>query len=321
MQEPELIRCTIPEALTGWRLDRALANLYPQYSRGQLQSWIHAGRVQVDRQTSSRARRTVRVGEHVHILPVSEPSPLTDLPEPIPLGIVYEDAALLVVDKPAGLTVHPGAGCTAHTLLNALLHHDPSLESLPRAGIVHRLDKHTSGLLLVAKTRKAYTVLVEMLRVRAISREYLAVVLGSPRPQQGRIELPLGRHPVRRTRMTTVTPDRLGRPGVRTARTGYRVRELLGAYSLLQLSLHTGRTHQVRVHLAAIGHPVAGDTVYGGRRAAAHAARQMLHAHALRFTHPHNGDQVQLEAAPPADMQALLAKLRRGTAQAARQAS
>lgn len=315
------MRCTIPQALTGWRLDRALASLYPQYSRGQLQCWIRAGRVQVDKQTSSRTCQTVHVGERVHILPTSEPSPLTDLPEPIPLRIVYEDAALLVVDKPAGLTVHPGAGCTAHTLLNALLHHDPSLESLPRAGIVHRLDKHTSGLLLVAKTRKAYTVLVEMLRVRAISREYLAVVLGFPRPKQGCIELPLGRHPVRRTRMTAVTPDRLGRPGIRTARTCYRVREPLGAYSLLQLSLHTGRTHQIRVHLAAIGHPVAGDTVYGGRRADTHAVRQMLHAHALRFAHPHSDCKVQLEAAPHADMQTLLAELRGMTAQSARQAS
>ena len=321
MQEPEPVCRLVPRALAGWRLDRALARLYPQYSRGRLQRWIRAGCVRLGGQPAARIRQAVCAGELVHVQPMPEPPLLVDLPEPIPLRIVYEDAALLAVDKPAGLVVHPGAGCPSHTLLNALLHHAPCLEAVPRAGIVHRLDMHTSGLLLVAKTRKIHTALVELLRLRTISREYQAIVLGCPRPGRGRIELPLGRHPVQRTRMAAVEPSRLGCPGIRTARTHYRVLELLDTCSLLELSLDTGRTHQIRVHLAAIGHPVAGDLTYGGRRAGARAPRQMLHACALRFFHPDDGREMRLKAPPPADMQALLVALRGATAQAARRAS
>ena len=316
------MHAVVPAERVGWRLDRVLAGLFPQHSRGCLQRWIREGRVRLDGESVCSTRRAVTGGEQLSLRPGAGHAVDTDLPEPIPLQICYEDAELLVVDKPPGLVVHPGAGCRRHTLLNALLHYDAALAAVPRAGIVHRLDKDTSGLLLVARTLQAHTALVAMLRQRHICRDYLAIVQGQPAPVQGSIALPLGRHPVQRTRMAALSPDRLGRPGVRAALTHYRVRESLGTCSLLDLSLATGRTHQLRVHLSAIGHPVVGDPVYGGRRSqGGRARRQMLHACALRLRHPCSARQLQLQSPPPADVQALLRQLREEAGRAGRQPS
>jgi 23S rRNA pseudouridine1911/1915/1917 synthase len=235
------------------------------------------------------------------------------LPQALPLTVVFEDDAILVLDKPAGMVVHPGSGNRDGTLLNALLHHVPALANLPRAGIVHRLDKDTSGLLVVAKTPAAQTSLVRQLQARSVRRDYLALVLGVP-SAAGKVEAPVGRHPVLRTRMAVVAT---GKPAL----THYRVRCAGAGWSLLECSLETGRTHQIRVHLASIGHPVLGDPTYLGRagtRAVPAPARtfrrQALHAARLALTHPVSGAHMTWECAPPADFVALLSALQRHAA-------
>jgi 23S rRNA pseudouridine1911/1915/1917 synthase len=222
-------------------------------------------------------------------------------PEPIDLAIVHEDADLLVIDKPAGLVVHPGSGNWAGTLLNALLHHSPAAASLPRAGIVHRLDKDTSGLLVVAKTEPAQAALVRQLQSRTVKRTYLALARGLV-ARAGKVDAPIGRHPVHRTRMAVVAS---GKPAV----THFRVRERFAAHSLLECDLETGRTHQIRVHLASIGHPLEGDGVYGGR-GERRFPRQALHAWKLAFDHPRTGEPVAFESPLPGDFRALLESLR-----------
>jgi 23S rRNA pseudouridine1911/1915/1917 synthase len=244
----------------------------------------------------------VRGGELIEIAPVPDAAALAHRPEDIPLEVVFEDDTLLVVNKPAGLVVHPGSGNWRGTLLNALLRRVPGLSALPRAGIVHRLDKDTSGLLVVAKTLAAQASLVRQLQARSVKREYLAVAHGRV-ARDGRIEAPIGRHPVRRTKMAVVAR---GRPAV----THYRVLERHAGASILRCRLETGRTHQIRVHLSALGHPLVGDSSYG-KRGGVPFPRQALHAERLELVHPKTGKTMSWQADPPADMQELIAALRR----------
>jgi len=295
---------TVPPALAGLRFDQALAQLVAQHSRSRLQAWIDAGNVTLDVSVVA-AKRRVAGGERIVVAPVDDGAALADLPQAIPLDIVHEDAALVVVNKPAGLVVHPGSGNRDGTLLNALVHHDAGLAALPRAGIVHRLDKDTSGLLVVARTVVAQTDLVRQLEARTVKREYLAVVRGDfERPVT--IDAAIGRHPTARTTMAVVE-------GGKPARTHVSPLERFGVATLVRCRLETGRTHQIRVHLAAIAHPLIGDPAYGTRRVTAALPpfpRQALHAARLGLVHPDTRTHVQWEAPPPADFAALLAALR-----------
>jgi len=306
------LSATVPGDLAGLRLDRALATMFPHYSRARLQGWLRSGEATVDG-APGRPRDRVRGGERVRIRARVQPSAEWE-PEPIPLRIVHEDEHLLVVDKPAGLVVHPGAGNPAGTLVNALLAHDPAIAAVPRAGVVHRLDKDTSGLLVVARTLSAHRHLVEALRRRRVRRDYEVVVHGRP-VAGGRIDAPLGRDPARRTRMAV-------RGGGRPAVTHFRVLARFRAHSHVAARLETGRTHQIRVHLAHAGHPVVGDPAYGrARRATAGAApdlacalaafsRQALHARRLALEHPSTGAPLAFESPLPADIRDLLSMLR-----------
>lgn len=302
----------IPEELAGLRLDQALARMFPEYSRSRLKEWLLAGAISVEG-GPKRPRDAVSGGESVSLQPRAEAVVRAE-PEPIALEIVFEDEHLLVVNKPAGLVVHPGAGNPAGTLMNGLLHHAPVLEEVPRAGIIHRIDKDTSGLLLVAKTLQSHTVLVRLLADRAISRTYLAVCNGVL-TGGGTINEPIGRHPVDRKRMS-IQPN--GKPAV----THYTVLERFRAFTCIKVKLETGRTHQIRVHFAHRRHALVGDPVYGGRLAVPAGAseqlvqalrrfkRQALHATRLAFEHPASGELLQLEVPPPADFQALIDVMR-----------
>jgi 23S rRNA pseudouridine1911/1915/1917 synthase len=286
-----------------------------------VQALIRAGRVLVEGR-AARASQHLRAGERV-LVELPEPRKVALLPEAIPLAIVYEDGHLLVVDKPAGLVVHPGAGVASGTLVHALLHHAPAIADVGgagRPGIVHRLDKQTSGLMVVAKSAAAYRALVEMLRARTVRRRYLAIVWGVPRAVTGTVEGAIGRDPRQRKRMAVVA--RGGKP----ARTRWRVRERLHGAALLEVALDTGRTHQIRVHLAHLGHPVAGDPLYGGRgkvqlsgtaqeRSLRSAvleglSRQALHATELEFPHPVTGELMRFTSPPPDDFERALVSLR-----------
>ncbi|HEY3732213.1 MAG TPA: 23S rRNA pseudouridine(1911/1915/1917) synthase RluD [Steroidobacteraceae bacterium] len=305
-------RLQLPASTAGLRLDQALAAALPQYSRARLQRWIRTGAVRVHGQMAL-ARTRVLGGEQIVVEAQFEADPAVAA-EVLPLDIVYEDRALLVLNKPAGMVVHPGAGNRGHTLQNALLAHDPALARVPRAGLVHRLDKDTSGLLIVARTPEAHTRLVAMLAERAIGREYLALVSGVP-TGGARIEQPIGRHRSQRTRMAV-------RSDGREAVTSYRIEQRFAAHTLLRVRLETGRTHQIRVHLAHVGLPVIGDPVYGGRRRLPAGAsptliallqglhRQALHAERLVLPHPHSGQELSFQAPLPPDFAALLAALR-----------
>ena len=301
----------LPEELQGLRLDQALARALPQYSRARLQSWIEAGAIHVDGRRP-RAKDKVVGGERVEIEAQLEVDAQV-APEAMPLEIVFKDRALFVINKPPGLVVHPGAGNTRHTLQNALLALDPKLAVVPRAGLVHRLDKDTSGLLVVARTPEVHTTLVAALAEREIERHYIALCSGVM-TGGGTVDEPIGRHRSQRTKMA-VRSD--GRPSV----THYRLMKRFRAHTLLHVQLESGRTHQIRVHLAHIGYPVVGDPVYGGRRrfpAAASPAliaeleaftRQALHAARLKLAHPTTGKEVEWEAPLPADMAHLVAVL------------
>jgi 23S rRNA pseudouridine1911/1915/1917 synthase len=302
---------TLPDALAGLRLDQALAKALPQYSRARLKSWIDLGAVWVEGRPS-RGRDKVFGGERVLIEARLEAHG-TAAPEAIPIDVVFEDASLLVINKPAGLVVHPGAGNPSHTLQNALLALDSRLAGVPRAGLVHRLDRDTSGLLVVARTIEAHARLVAALAAREIERRYLAVCFGVMTGGRSVAE-PIGRHRAVRTRMA-VRSD--GRPAV----THLRVVRRFRAATLVQAQLETGRTHQIRVHLAHIGYPILGDPLYGGRRrippgsgpalleALASMRRQALHAAQLRLAHPRTGRELHWEAPLPPDMAALIAAL------------
>lgn len=301
----------------GQRLDQALAALFSDYSRSRLQQWIREGNVLVDGGLR-KPKDKVFSGEQI-LLRASFEAQVPCAPEAIPLDLVYEDEHLLVVNKPAGLVVHPAAGNADGTLQNALLHHDSSLVDLPRAGIVHRLDKDTTGLMVVAKTLVAHKSLVEALQARDVKREYRALVVGKP-TAGGTVEAPIGRHPSRRTKMAVVMSGK-------HAVTHYRIAERFRIHTLLAVNLETGRTHQIRVHMAHIHYPLVGDGVYGGRLKLPPAAdehtrqvlqsfkRQALHAYRLGFVHPTTGEPVEWQVEVPPDMRALLECLRQDMGQ------
>ena len=296
------MRATVPDGLGGLRFDQALVRLFPQYSRNRLQAWLRSGHIRLDGR-SAEARHAVRGGEEVVLEP---PAPQAAAPaaQRMPLKIVHEDAELIVIDKPAGLVVHPGAGQPDRTLMNALLAHAPKLGAVPRAGIVHRLDKDTSGLLVVAKTVEAQADLARQLAARTMRRLYLAVAQGDP-PASGTIDAPLGRDVRSRVRMAVT---QRGKP----ARTAFRVLERFGEAALVECRLETGRTHQIRVHLQHIRHPLVGDTVY--RRGTRHGIafpRQALHAAELTLVHPRTGASMTWRSALPRDMKRLLQQLRK----------
>lgn len=296
---------TIPAELGGLRLDQALARLFPEHSRSRLQAWLKDGRIRLDGE-SAGSRQKVSGGERVELDVAQPPEIAAEQPEDIPLRVVFEDAHLLVIDKPAGLVVHPGSGNWSGTLLNALLHHAPQVAEVPRAGIVHRLDKDTSGLLVVAKTLTAQTDLVRQLQARTVRRHYWALAQG--RVQAGGMaDAPIGRHPTQRTKMAVVGN---GRPAV----THYTVVERFVRATLLECRLETGRTHQIRVHMAHIGHPLVGDPVYAARRVADPAwagfERQALHAFRLGLIHPAMGEAMEWEIPMAEDLDALLQRLR-----------
>lgn len=303
---------TIPDELAGQRLDQALARMFPEYSRSRLKSWLLQGYVTVDEQRL-RPKDAVRGGERVQLVPQAEIS-VTSEPEAMQLDIAFEDEDLLVVNKPAGLVVHPGSGNIHGTLMNGLLHHFPGAVELPRAGIVHRLDKDTSGLMLVGKTLQSHTALVRALSDREIARHYTAVCTGVL-TGGGRINAPIARHPVDRLKMSVQESGK-------AAITHYRVIERFAAHTYIDVQLETGRTHQIRVHFAYRRKPLLGDPVYGGRLSLPAGAseplqialrnfkRQALHAARLAFRHPQNGADIELSAEPPADFAALLSILR-----------
>ena len=293
----------VPRALAGLRLDHALVKMFPQYSRNRLQAWLKLGLVRVDGAQADRSTKTMG-GEKVELAPPPETDAASPPAQRMPLAIVHEDRDLIVVNKPAGLIVHPGAGNPDRTLMNALLAHAPALRQVPRAGIVHRLDKDTSGLMVVAKNLTAQANLAAQLADRSVKRTYLALVHGAP-PAHGAIDAPVGRDTRARTRMTVT-----GRG--KEARTRYRVLERLGRFALVECRLETGRTHQIRVHLQHIRHPVVGDPVYRqGAGQAPSFARQALHAAELELIHPRSGKAKSWSAPLPADMKKLLAQLRR----------
>ncbi|HEX8986348.1 MAG TPA: 23S rRNA pseudouridine(1911/1915/1917) synthase RluD [Rhodocyclaceae bacterium] len=295
----------IPPECAGLRLDAALARLFPEHSRSRLQSWLREGRIRVDG-AAADPKRKVYGGEQIALDAPPPAAETAERAEDIALTVVFEDAHLLVIDKPAGLVVHPGSGNWSGTLMNALLHHAPQLALIPRAGIVHRLDKDTSGLLVVAKTEAAQTDLVRQLQARSVRRHYLALALGNV-ARDGTVDAPIGRHPVQRTKMAVVG-------GGRDARTHYSVKERFPCATLVECRLETGRTHQIRVHLASIGHPLVGDKTYGRSRSGDprfdRFPRQALHAWRLALVHPDSGTEMGWESPLPADMAALLAELR-----------
>jgi 23S rRNA pseudouridine1911/1915/1917 synthase len=316
--EFELQEAAVPLSLAGKRFDQALAEMFPDFSRSRLTEWIKSGDALLDGQPA-RPRAPVRGGETVTVNLRTEVE-TTSLAENIPLDLVYQDDDVLVINKPAGLVVHPGAGNPRGTLVNALLHFDARMAELPRAGIVHRLDKDTSGLMVVARSLRSHASLVEQLSEREVHRQYVAVVVG-PMIAGSTVNAPIGRHPTDRIRQAVVKPGQ-GREAI----THYRVRERFRAHTLIECRLETGRTHQIRVHMAHAKHPLIGDPLYGGSFKLPKAAtpeladmlrgfkRQALHAEKLTFRHPVSDQDVTTEAAMPADMQALVATLRADTA-------
>jgi 23S rRNA pseudouridine1911/1915/1917 synthase len=295
------------EADRGKRLDVFLLERLAQYSRSRIQAWIKAGRVRVGH-VATRPSYVLRGGESVEVEP-SAPPPLKALPEDLPLDILYEDASVIAINKPAGLVVHAGAGVESGTLVNRLVHHFGALSSVGgdlRPGIVHRLDRYTSGVLLVARNDAAHQALAEQFASRTVEKTYLALVHGRLKQDRGRITLKITRDPVHRTRMTT-------RPGTgRTALTDWEVVRRFDRFTYLRVRIGTGRTHQIRVHLSSIGHPVAGDRLYGG---ASHIegmpllSRYFLHAQRIRFTSPATGERVAVEAPLPPELEDWLSKL------------
>lgn len=304
---------TVPDAMTGLRLDQAAAELFDEFSRERLKSWIKEGALTMDGQ-KQRPRAPVMSGATLALSAVLEENRVWEA-EPITLDIVHEDDDVLVINKPVGLVVHPAAGNQSGTLLNALLHHAPELSSLPRAGIVHRLDKDTSGLMVVAKTLAAQTSLVEQLQARRVKREYDAIVTGAM-IAGGKVDAPIGRHPVDRKRQAVVVNG--GKPAV----THYRVVERFRGHTHIRCRLETGRTHQIRVHMAHQRFPLVGDPVYGGRlklpagagealkETLRHFSRQALHARRLAFVHPTSHETVEFGMELPDDMFMLLDILR-----------
>lgn len=305
----------IPDDLSAMRLDQALVKLLPEYSRTQIQDWIKSEAIQLDGRPA-KAKSVVLGGETVLINAEMKAQPVY-IAQPIALDIIYEDEALLVINKPIGMVVHPAPGNYENTLLNALLHHAPELEKLPRAGIIHRLDKDTSGLLVIAKTQATLSHLSKQMKARSISRIYQAVVCGVM-TGGGMIDEPISRHPVARKRMAVMDT---GKPAV----THYRVMERFRDHTRIKIQLETGRTHQIRVHMAHIHYPILGDQTYGGRLQLPKGAtrelvqmlrsfkRQALHACELSFIHPITNETVNFTAPLPEDMQKLILVLKDDT--------
>lgn len=301
----------------GLRLDAAAARLFPDYSRARLKGWIEEGRLSLNQGVCRNPRQPVAEGDELALQPEVADT-LVLRPQNLPLDVVYRDEHVLVINKPAGFTVHPGAGTPDGTVQNALLHHFPQVQQVPRAGLIHRLDKDTTGLMVVALSEAAHTALTAAMERRDIHREYDALVNGAL-VTGGTVREPIGRHPRDRLKMAVV-------PGGRTAVTHYRVAERFAWHTLLRVQLETGRTHQIRVHLMHIKHPVAGDPVYGGasfrargaseqlRAAVAGLGRQSLHAARLAFAHPVTNTPLNFEVPRPADFEALLDLLRRESA-------
>ena len=308
MNECIKINIIIPDAMSGKRLDQALAELLPEHSRARLQGWIRDDYVQIDKK-SMRPRDKVHGGEQVEIRAEIE-SQISAAPEDIPLEIVFEDEHLIIINKPAGLIVHPGAGNPQHTLMNALLHHDQQLEQVARAGIVHRLDKDTTGLLVVARTPQSHTYLANQLQTRKIYREYVTIVSGIM-TAGGTINQPIGRHRTHRTKMAVVKNGR-------SSTTHYRIIKKYKHHTQLQVNLETGRTHQIRVHLTWLHYPIIGDPVYGGKKQLVKGMdpnlanyitafpRQALHARAIQLHHPLSKEMMTWQAPIPEDMAELI---------------
>lgn len=316
MQERLELHAEVPESLIGKRLDQALAELFSDYSRSRIKDWILAGHVQINQQVWDKPREKLMGGELV-LIQTSIEVQQQHKAQAMALDIQYEDEHILVLNKPADLVVHPGAGNSSGTLLNALLNHVPNIGAVPRAGIVHRLDKDTTGLMVVAKTIPAQTNLVEQLQAREISREYEAVVNGTM-VAGGTVDEPIARHETKRTSMAV-------RMGGKPAVTHYRVIQKFRAHTHLRLKLETGRTHQIRVHMAHLHHPIVGDPLYGGRPRPPKSAseelrdmlrdfkRQALHAAQLELAHPITGEWLSWQAPLPQDMVDLLTTLRADT--------
>ena len=314
--QPEQRSALVPESAAGRRFDAVLAELFPEFSRSRLAEWIKSGDALLDG-NAVRPRDPVRGGEAVTLSVLLDVQTEAE-PQDIPLAILHEDADVFVIDKPAGLVVHPGAGNPDGTLVNGLLFRDPSLAALPRAGIVHRLDKDTSGVMVVARTLQAHAALVEQLSARAVHRQYLAIVVGAL-VSGGTASAAIDRHPRDRLRMAV-------RDDGRDAVTHYRLRERFRAHTALECRLETGRTHQIRVHMAHLRHPIVGDPLYGGSLKLPRAAsdelvaalrgfkRQALHAETLEFVHPLSGEPLRCTAPVPADMVELMRLLREDSA-------
>ena len=312
MTQPAVaLQAVVPDNAAGRRFDAVLAELFPDYSRSRLSAWIKSGDALLDGR-EVRPRDPVRGGEAVTLSVVLDVQTRSE-PEDIALHVLFEDEHVIVIDKPAGLVVHPGAGNPTGTLVNALLHRDPGLNALPRAGIVHRLDKDTSGVMVVARSLVAHTALVAQLSARDVHRQYLAVVSGAL-VSGGTANAAIDRHPRDRIRMAV-------REDGRDAITHFRLRERFRAHTLLECRLETGRTHQIRVHMAHLKHPIIGDSLYGGSLKLPRGAtdelvaalrgfkRQALHAETLEFMHPVGGEPVRCSAPMPPDMQALVQAL------------
>lgn len=313
MSQQIILSAEVSADLLGARLDQALAQLFPDYSRSRLKVWIEDDRVKVNGAIVNKAREKVFGGEQIEIQAELEEE-IRFEPQAIPLNIVYEDDDILVINKPKELVVHPGAGNPDGTVLNALLHHYPQIAEVPRAGIVHRLDKDTTGLMVVAKTVPAQTHLVTALQKREITREYEAVASGIM-TQGGKVDEPMARHPTKRTAMAV-------HPMGKAAVTHYRIMERFRNYTRLRLRLETGRTHQIRVHMAHIAHPLLGDQLYGGRPRPPKGAsadflevlrnfkRQALHAAMLRLHHPITNELMEWHAPLPEDFVELIEALK-----------
>ncbi|CAM4422688.1 23S rRNA pseudouridine(1911/1915/1917) synthase RluD [Vibrio agarivorans] len=314
-QQIELTQ-TVQDSQLGQRLDQAIAEMFTDFSRSRLKEWLLAGKVSMDGQVVTKPRTKVMGGEVIVLQAELEDEERWEAQD-IPLNIVYEDDDIMVINKPRDFVVHPGAGTPDGTVLNALLHHYPDIAEVPRAGIVHRLDKDTTGLMVVAKTVRSQTRLVRALQKRKITREYEAIAIGRM-TAGGRVEEPIGRHSTKRTLMA-VTPT--GKPAV----THYRVAEHFREHTRIRLRLETGRTHQIRVHMAYLQHPLLGDIAYGGRARIPREAsaeltdmirqfdRQALHAAMLRFEHPVTGEEVEFHAPIPDDMVVMTEALRADT--------
>ncbi len=307
----EVVECRAPIDARGRRVDQVAVELFPEYSRARLQTWLKSGDLLVNGKKVKPSGKLLG-GEAFVLTAIAEPVSEVHA-EDIELDVIYADESVIVINKPAGLVVHPAAGNWSGTLQNALLHYDPELAGIPRAGIVHRLDKETSGIMMVARSLQAHKKLVDALQARIVTREYLALAIGEM-VAGGSVDQPIGRHPKDRKRMAVVE-------GGKEAVTHYRINRRYHGFTLLDVKLETGRTHQIRVHMAYIQHPLVGDPIYGGRRrvpaglteetrtAVQKFPRQALHARRLSFEHPQTGEEVSFEAPLPDDFKGLLGLL------------